>query len=521
MANNEFMALFGPDSFTTNMFSEANAVKYRLVVRGTNNNSSNNAVEVSINGADVVNRNTQRNRGINLAVIDGTTLALLDYKSFDMYADTVTNGNAIRDYISTLPPNRIVCFYTFDSINSDDDFLNTMRKFGSASWPETRFFNMTNSLGSYSKRSSYSAIYSSTMKKICMENFVGGSDSSLKENTSSFVEVVFDEFNDIGITGIPEKMVNDPNVYGGNGYPFKDYGEWVVGSDVFWGDVFKFSAELYISQEARDAGSECYLYMYARDSGGVWEKSELLRTNGLSADTWHSLSGYYTIPNDATIVVLNCSAYHYPSTVSAGIAQSRNVQISKVPREDINRNGAAIGVNGVRMQTLSEIDQYGNENPIEQLLSIPVSPKGTASDKKISSHEFKELDYIVSDPVEYTSTTSQYQYKSWVSQAMLSSYGLQPGDTIRMQCQMKRDANAIANSKRSYVSMKFLDINNNYIKEIYISDIGTVPGVYSFYKNEDVVPVDAVSFDFGLYRYPNNTNVGSVSTKNVKLSVVR
>lgn len=66
MANNEFMALFGPDSFTASVFSEANAVKYRLVVRGTNNDSAVNSVEVSINGADIINRNVQRGRGLTL-----------------------------------------------------------------------------------------------------------------------------------------------------------------------------------------------------------------------------------------------------------------------------------------------------------------------------------------------------------------------------------------------------------------------------------------------------------------------
>jgi len=48
MANNEFMALFGPDSFTANVFSEANAVKYRLVVRGTNNDSAVNSDRKSV-----------------------------------------------------------------------------------------------------------------------------------------------------------------------------------------------------------------------------------------------------------------------------------------------------------------------------------------------------------------------------------------------------------------------------------------------------------------------------------------
>lgn len=169
---------------------------------------------------------------------------------------------------------------------------------------------------------------------------------------------------------------------------------------------------------------------------------------------------------------MGSQVYHYPSTVKVGLAQCRNVQIAKVPREEVDRNGAAIGVNGIRMQTLSEVTATGTENPIEQLLSLPVSPTGVISDKKISSHNFAELDYIVSDPVEYTSTsTAEYQFKEWtatqqaaVTKASLSSYGLKAGDTIRMQCQMKRDANAIANSKSAYIVMQFWDADNKYIK---------------------------------------------------------
>ena len=98
---------------------------------------------------------------------------------------------------------------------------------------------------------------------------------------------------------------------------------------------------------------------------------------------------------------------------------------------------------------------------------------------------------------------------------------MKPGDTVRMQCQMKRDANAIANNKGAYIVMQFWDANNTYIKGINMRDVGSIPDVYSFYKNEGVVPDGAVTFDFGLYRYPNNTNIGSMSAKDVKLSIVR
>lgn len=530
MANNEFMALFGPDSFTANVFSEANAVKYRLVVRGTNTDSANNSVEVTINGTDIINRNTQRARGMNLAVIDGTTLALVEYKNFDIYGDVVANTTAMQQYILGLPANRIVCFYTFDAIRSSAALQDYLRKIGSLAWPETAFFALPETATSTKPRSSYCAIYSSTMKKICMENFVGGS-KTLREDTRSFVEVVFDEFSDIGVTGIPERMIDDATTYSGNGYPFKAYGLWAVGTDVFRKDIFKITADLYVDQATRDAGGECYLYIFGRNAAGQWLTSTILRTNGLTPDAWHSLSGYYTVPDVTEVAFIGVSAYHYPSNVTDGITQCRNVQFCKVPREEVNRNGAAIGVNGVRMQTLSEVDASGNDNPVEQLLTLPTAPNGVVSDKRIVSHNFAEMDYVFSDPTEFTSTdTAQYLVKDWtnsgsgVTRCSLESKGIKAGDSIRLVAQLKRDANAIANGKVAYITMQFWDINNQFVgspEPVRVIDVSTIPNVYSFYKVTGVVPDGAVSFDCGFYRYPQNTNIGSVSVKDVKLSVIR
>lgn len=87
---------------------------------------------------------------------------------------------------------------------------------------------------------------------------MGGSGTGLKDNTTSFVEVVFDEFSDIGVTGIPERMVDDVQTYQNSGdmYGFHLYGLWSIGNDVYLGDTFKFTGDLYCSKELRDAGEK-------------------------------------------------------------------------------------------------------------------------------------------------------------------------------------------------------------------------------------------------------------------------
>lgn len=526
MANNEFMALFGPDKFTANVFSEANAVNYRLVVRGSNSDSANNSIEVSINGTDIVNRNVQRSRGMNLAVIDGTTLLLSEYKCFDLVDNIVLNGGAMKDYINSLPGNMIVCMYSYDSINSDASFDQTMKVFGSVVWPGARFFSLPSTSTSVKKNSSYCAIYSSTMKKICLENFTGGS-RTLRADTRSFVEVVFDEMNDIGITGIPEKMVNDPTVYSSNGsvYKFKSYGVWNIGTDVYKNDTFRVDAELYVSQELRDAGGDCYLYMWVQSASGQSVQTSLLRTQGLSAGEWHKLNMLFTIPNRDDIVTMGCDVYHYPSTVTTGLAQSKNVVICKVPKIEVPRKGAAIGINGIRMSNMVETDSNGN--PVNSLLAVPVSTTGTISDKTISSHNFSEMDYIFSDPTEYVSTNTTYLVKEYTvspnlnSLCLLSSLGISVGDGIRISSQMKRDSTAISNSKAMLLTVRFYDSNKSILSDLSISDVSSIPNVYSFYTGDGVVPVGSMYFDFGLYRSPNNGSAGSVSAKNIKMSVIR
>lgn len=529
MANNEFMALFGPDSTTVNVISEANAVKYRLVVRGSNTDSMIRDVEVSINGVDLISRSTNVSRGLNLAVIDGTALTLIEYKRFDMYGDPVVNGQAIKDYVSGLPANRIVCFYSYDAMKSTADFDTYMYSIGSRAWGNgTRYMNLPDSASTHFYRPSYCAIYSTTMKKICMENFTGSS-FGLGEDSRSFVEVVFDTFDDIGITGIPERMVDDLNEYSSDVYEFHKFGAWNIGSDVYNGDIFKVTADLYADQTLVDEGGAACLYVYSRDTGGQWASpSTVLRTTGLAADTWHSVSGYYTIPNETQWTQLGCSAYRYPSTVTNGVAKIRNVSMTKVPRAEVERGGAAIGVNGIRLSKMVEVDSGGN--PIDKLLSVPVATSGAVSDKTISGN-FAEMDSIISDPVEYTSSSTTVNLiKNWTigsaagSRGMrLDTMGIKAGDEIRVSGELKKNAAAITNGKRGQVICQFWDQSGAFISgsSLHITDLGTLPEMYNFYSSVGTVPENAYFMDIGFYKSPADALAGQVWCKNIKVAVQR
>lgn len=521
MANNEFMALFGSDSVTANVFSETDAVKYRLIVRGSNSDSAIRDIEVSINGNDIASRTTNAKRGVNMIVLN-PDLTVYAYKQFDTYTNTTANAQAVIDYLSSLSSDKVACIYTYDAMYSSPELDTYMFSIGSRAWAGTKFLARKN--GTYwGPRSSYCAIYHCGMKKIAMENFVGNSAIEMKEDTRSFVEVIFDDFSDIGATGIPERMIDDVTEYAssGNDYSFKIWQDFpnVVGTDISRGDIFYFSADLFHDQTLQNAGGYCALYVLTQDASNNWLTSTILRTQGLSADQYHRVEGYYTIPTTGTAPAkMLANVYRFPSSVKTGVAKCKNVVLAKVPREARSNGTAAIGVNGIRMTDMTEFDDTGT-NPIATLLSLPTEISGQDSPKKILSGNFAEMDTIISDPNTYGSTSTTYVTKTYIAnQTTISSLNIKVGDTIRVSGEVMRDATALANGKYAWVLVRFFDVGGNTILYGGLTDINTIPSVFNFMSNELVVPVNTVSMDLAFYRAPSNTAAGTVQVRNIKLS---
>lgn len=522
MANNEFMALFGSDSITANVFSETDAVKYRLVVRGSNGDSAVKDIEVSINGVDVADRtvNINARRGVNMIVLN-PDLSVFAYKSFDTYTNTEANAQAVIDYMQSLTSDKVACMYTYDALYSTPALDAYMYSIGSRAWAGTNFLARKD--GTYwGPRSSYSAVYHCGMKKIALENFVGNSAVEMKEDTRSFVEVIFDDFADIGATGIPERMVDDVNEYTSvpANYAFKQWTDFPnkVGTDVFAGDIFYLSGDLLHDATLQTAGGYCALYVYTLDSSGSWVTSTILRSQGMSAGDYHHVEGYYTIPATGSPDKIFVSAYKFPSTVKTGTAQCKNVILTKVPRMARSNGTAAIGVNGIRMTDMSEFDSTGT-NPINKLLSLPTAVAGADSPKNIISANFAEMETIVSDSNTYGSSATTYLVKNFIAnQTKISSLGIQIGDTIRVSGEVMRDATALSNSKYAWVLVRFFSAAGGVILQDGLVDTNTIPNVFNFMKNELVVPAGTVSMDFSFYRALSNTLAGVVQVRNVKLS---
>lgn len=525
MANNQFMALFGPDSVVSSVFSEGNAVKYKLCVRGSNADSRINDVEVTINDVDIINRATQRGRGLNLAVIDPTTSTLVEWKYFDIYASNNSVAiSAMQDYISGLPINRIVAIFSWDSMKSTDILDAYMTgTLGSAAWPNSRYINQTATASFNPARSSYSAIYNSKLRKIVCENFVG--NSSLGDDTRSFVEIVYDELDDVGITGIPQRIIDDPTERTGNGSVYAVY-TWPntqsvgSGGDLNISDVLRLNADLFQDQTLTDAGGYAVISVFAKNSGGVITGETRIDSRGGTPGQYISKSDYFTIPANSTQV--GCTFYHFPSTVKTGTSKVKNVVLTKVTKIPSNHDGAAIGVNGIRLTDMKERTN-GVDNPIASLLSIPVAESGTVSSKILNSGTFAEMDTLVSDSTLYTSgsTASLYEYKSW-GQSSIRSYGIVPGNTIIITGEMARDSTAISNGKYSQLMVEFYNSSGVRISGDGPAGNTIIPGVYDFFKKEVVVPANTDSILFHIVRAPSNISAtGICYCRNVLFRVNR
>lgn len=520
MANNQFMALFGPDSVVASVLSETNSVKYKLCVRGSNNDSRITDVEVSINDVDIIDRATHKGRGLNLAVIDANTSTLVEWKYYDIYSsnrDPVVS--AFKDYITNLPINRIVAIYSFDAMRSTAELDTFMRTYmGSLAWAGSLVLNEAAVTNVKSPaRASYCAIYNSKMRKIVAENFVGNVFSSYQVDTRSFVEIVYDELDDVGATGIPQRIVDDPTERMGDGSVYRVY-TWpnpqTVGTDIFAGDLLSINADLFQDQALTDAGGYAVISVYSQNSNGAIIDEKRLDSRGGTVGQFVSKSDFYTVPLGAAAV--GCTFYHFPSTVKTGTSKLKNVVLTKVSRLPKETGTAAIGVNGIRLTTMKERDANGNENPIEKLLSLSVGESGT-SPSKIVTGNFSEMETIVSESttIESTSSSAIYEFKNWANSVKISSYNVKPGDKLILSAELMRDATAITNGKYPWLTVDFNDASGTLISTDGIEGVTTIPNIYDFYKKEIVVPANTDNITIRAFRGPKNiTATGNVYIRN-------
>lgn len=373
----QFMAHLGPSYVESNHLGENNAIKYMIQALGVNNDSSVTVPYVKINGVSVL---PSYGRGLNAITISPTGVAS-NFATFDIYARP-EHLDTLRTYLMSAPSDNIVVLVSYDAIKSSEDFDAFMKQYGAMSWPGSSYLNRQSdalfTLRAY--RSSYAAIFNTTLKRFCYENFVGNNPNSFAENTNAYLQVVFDAVPDIGACGLPSRNVDDINEYFsvGKQYEFKRYLHENITTQ--WESIYHVQCELHSDQTLVTAGGRCLFYVWTQDSSGTWKNHIWLGTHTPTPGVWAKFEGYFKLPNQSSgATIFASAAYRYPSNVSAGTAGVRNVTITRVTRDDDDKvTDAAIGVNGIRANSISNNGNY--TNPVLQLLNLKPNNIITSND---------------------------------------------------------------------------------------------------------------------------------------------
>lgn len=369
----QFMAHLGPSYVESNHLGENNAIKYMIQALGANLDSSVIVPYVKINGVSVL---PTYGRGLNAITISPTGVAS-NFAAFDLYARP-EHLDTLRTYLMSAPSDNIVVLVSYDAIRSSADFDTFMKQYGAVSWPGSSYLNR--SAGAlFTARSSYVAIFNTTLKRFCYENFVGNNPSRT-EDTNAYLQVVFDDVADIGACGLPSRKVDNINEYFsvGNQYGFKSYLSENITTQ--WESIYHIQCELYSDQALVTAGGTCRFYVWTQDSSGAWKTSIWLGTHTPTPGMWAKFEGYFKLPNQSSgATIFASAAYRFPSNVSAGTAGVRNVTITRVTRDDDDKVvDAAIGVNGIRANSISNNGNY--TNPVLQLLNLKPNNIITSND---------------------------------------------------------------------------------------------------------------------------------------------
>lgn len=372
----QFMAHLGPSYVESNHLGENNAIKYMIQALGANLDSSVIVPYVKINGVSVL---PSYGRGLNAITISSTGVAS-NFATFDIYGRP-EHLDTLRTYLMSAPSDNIVVLVSYDAIKSSEDFDAFMKQYGAVSWPGSSYLNRQPG-ALFTPRSSYAAIFNTTLKRFCYENFVGNNPSRT-EDTNAYLQVVFDDVVDIGACGLPSRNVDDINEYFsvGNQYEFKRYLTENITTQ--WESIYHVQCELHSDQALVTAGGRCLFYVWTQDSSGIWKTHIWLGTPTPTPGVWTKFEGYFKLPTQSSgATIFASAAYRYPSNVSAGTAGVRNVTITRVTRDDDDKVAdAAIGVNGIRANSISNVGNY--TNPVLQLLNL--KPKNI-----ITSNDFNE-----------------------------------------------------------------------------------------------------------------------------------
>lgn len=300
------------------LFSEGSAGRFKIKVQGTGMNNSGPR-QLYVNG--VAKYDTASGRGLRLSVFDYNMTSTFDL-TYDVYGDDAARtslATKLNEVMAT--PNVLFVLTSYDAIGTNANLTTAMTNARS-----TEFIRYVTGSG----RFPYTAFGSSKhgiVKEICYPQEA--------KYPKAMFETSFESINSLGRTGYGPLLANVANVVAAtSGYSFYQKHLGIVGAgpnDIWEDDYIWLKCQARVSPDRAAAGGKVAMYLYTTTDAGEWARQASVSISDtewtdinifLKRDSaWrHGTSG----KPERNFVA---AAYHYPSNISAGKSEFRNLTV--------------------------------------------------------------------------------------------------------------------------------------------------------------------------------------------------
>ncbi|WJJ54628.1 hinge connector long tail fiber [Acinetobacter phage AB1I1M-1] len=333
MATATFMASFNKDVVESDVFSESDAVTYKLEVGGASNYSG--APYIKRNGKNIEGTYSY---GLNLRGLSNPT-DTGEVKLFELTNVDSTVNTTFASYMNTTN-HKLVIIFSGRNLRSSPSVDNWFKSVGSVNWPGSFLAN------NYS--CGYVGFYMPSRKKIVAEAMISsdGNEKGYAEYT-----LVYDVLEDIGSLGFPDRVVYDPGTYAAStGYEYKRFPTNLAVSKMsdyglLPGSTVILQADLVHSSQMAAAGMKTRINLRWMQGSTLKDATAILESDGVN---WVNKTLYSTAPPGADGFTIVVSRYPRNDTLS-GNSMVRNVVFAEVSRDGSKGiTNAAIGINGIK-----------------------------------------------------------------------------------------------------------------------------------------------------------------------------
>lgn len=370
----KFMAKFGQGYVQTPFLSESNSVRFKLSIAGSCPLSTSPAyIKFQDNplGSQVFSV------GLNVRVINPTTGAVVESKSYNFSTENDATSSAFVTFMDTYASNFIFALVTNAKTNFPPEVLAWFTKAGSSAIPlAQQVLNIVDI--------SYSAFYISGKNAIALEH-IKYSNKKTSTDYSTPLDVVYDTIDDIGATGFPRRTYESTDTFlsavGGTNNEIKRMPTTSIitplaGYKLKPGDFLYMKFQLMANADLLAQGTTRLSIRFFKSPSTSPISFKDTNFDG-AAGEWKIYEDYVEIPTGADGFTIYCYR-----TAPAGQGGLRNVIFTEVSCNGSVSKPAEFGINGIRVNYVSE------SLSAPDIMTLPT--QSSTDTGKVFGQEFKE-----------------------------------------------------------------------------------------------------------------------------------